>query len=209
MTVAAIGASALSSAIDIYNQDKANKQNRAMAEEQMRFQERMSSTAHQREVADLRAAGLNPVLSANAGASSPVGASSTSQAAKVNDLAQTLTSAQQVKKQGELIDGQLQLQKSQEANNIAAARAAKAQEFKTDSERFLNEQKFSEKGKNLQNRISTEEAILRSQREQARYSAKESQFKNKHADKFVPVNTVSESAGKVLAPISSAAKLIP
>lgn len=61
----------------LFQSNANNAFNAQQAQNQMDFQERMSNTSHQREVKDLIAAGLNPVLSANGGASSPSGSSAT------------------------------------------------------------------------------------------------------------------------------------
>lgn len=69
---------------NIMLQQQANAAAMAESERNRAWQEEMSNTSHQREMADLKAAGLNPILAATGGATTGSGGVATIDAPQVN-----------------------------------------------------------------------------------------------------------------------------
>lgn len=152
--LAALAGSTVSSIANAWSQRQTNKENTALAREQMQFQERMSSTAHQRQIQDLKAAGLNPILSASyGGASSPSGASAQLQAPEIGDIGNMISSsfqAQEFKKQTEATTANLR------QDNILKKEDEKLKKGEQTTQR-LQQQEIQQRTKQLNESIRSQQ----------------------------------------------------
>lgn len=221
-----IGLSAIPGVGNYLGAREQNTANAAQSAQQMAFQETMSNTAHQREVEDLRKAGLNPMLSGmgGGGASTPSGSSAQMQNAGL-DMSHAVSSALEAKtatqnlknleEQNKLI--QSQTQKSEWEADLAKTTNRDADLLQRAKEGDLslvgNNQGHINVPTYYKSLLNAQKSEFSARSAQSRRDLKNAQFQDNHSTLLNVMDTVQKGANilstgaSVLKPFS--AKSVP
>lgn len=136
------GATAIGGGMGLVGSVLTNRANQAMAEQQMDFQERMSNTAYQRAMADMKAAGINPMLVTKlGGASTPPGASATLENPGKH-LEDTAGKMGQLMATKATLEMERDKTTAQVTRDIANAGMAEAQKAAIETDTWIKKQRF-------------------------------------------------------------------